>query len=148
MSSNNQTVNTGQQATTNYDVSKIFVYDNRYQKAPYNNSAYGSVSLLAGTPMGRVTSTGFIKPVVSSAADGSQVPVGILSADVVVDGGATVQLPICVSGDVVEDKLNLAAGDTLDTTIASGGVSQRYRDRLQAIGINVIANTEMTGYDN
>lgn len=147
MSSQSIPVNTGQQAIIHTDTSKIFVGRNRYEKAPYNNSAYDAVELKAGTLMGRVAATGWIKPLASGAADGSQFPVGVLAHDITVDGGDLVDLHICVEGDVVADKLIFQGSDNLDTTVSS----RRLRDRIgsDTVGIKLITqNTEMSGEDN
>lgn len=146
MSTVSQPLNTGVQATNLYDTSKIFLWNNRYENALYNNSAYGSVTLLAGTLMGRVSATGWIKPLASGASDGSQFPVGVLANDVIVDGGALETLAICVSGDVDESKIILQGADTMEVTISS----RRLRDRIGAdtVGIKLVSGTEMTEYDN
>lgn len=146
MSSQTVVLNNGQQAHITTDVSKIFLWNNRYESALYNNSAYGSVTLSAGTLMGRVAATGWIKPLASGAADGSQFPVGILANDITVDGGALETVSICVAGDVAEEKIILQGSDTMETTISS----RRLRDRIAAdtVGIKLITSTEMTGYDN
>lgn len=139
-------LNTGQQAIINTDVSKIFVWNNRYEDALYNNSAYDAVSLTAGTLMGRVSATGWVKPLASGASDGSQFPVGVLANDITVDGGDLVTVSICVAGDVVQDKIILQGADTMETTISS----RRLKDRIGAdtVGIKLVQSTEMTAYDN
>lgn len=146
MSDQTIVLNNGQQAIINTDISKIFLWNNRYENALYNNSAYGSVTLLAGTLMGRVAATGWIKPLASGAADGSQFPVGVLANDIIVDGGALETVSICVSGDVAEEKIILQGTDTMEVTISS----RRLRDRIAAdtVGIKLVQATEMTGYDN
>lgn len=146
MSSNSIVLNTGQQAIVNFDVSKIFVWNNRYEKADYTNSGYDDVVLAAGTLMGRVSATQEIIPLASGASDGSQYPVGVLAQDITVEGGATVSLYICVAGDVVEDKVILDGSDTLSTVISGRSI----RDRIAAdtVGIKLVPSTELTGYDN
>jgi hypothetical protein len=146
MSSQTTALNNGQQAIIHTDVSKIFLWNNRYENALYNNSAYGSVTLTAGTLMGRVSATGWVKPLASGAADGSQFPVGVLANDITVDGGDLVTVAICVAGDVAEEQIILQGTDTMETTISS----RRLRDRIGAdtVGIKLVQSTEMTGYDN
>ena len=147
MSSASQPINTGQQMTTNYDVSKTFIWGSRTQTESYNNGSYDPVTLAEGTVMGRVSATGKVVPLQSDASDGSQYPVGILINPHTVDEGDDASVAICVGGDVVEDKVVLVkVGDTLDTVISG----RRIRDRLNAdtLGIKLIPSTEMTGYDN
>jgi len=148
MSSINQRVNTGQQLTTDYDLSKIFVWNNRYENDVYvNNSNYNPETILVGTVMGRVTNTGFLQPCSASATDGSQRPIGILANDVVsLAGGSSKKCTICVSGDIAAEKLIFFFGDTLDS-IADG---RRFRDRIGAdsVGLKLVFATEMTDFDN
>lgn len=147
MSTQTIVLNTGQQAIINTDLSKIFVWNNRYEKGSYNNGGYDSVTLQAGTVMGRITATGKLTPLRSDASDGSQIPVGILLETQTVAAGDTVDVFVCTSGDVVSGKLVFAkSGDTLDTIISS----RRLRDRIAAdtVGINLIDSDELTATDN
>lgn len=148
MSSNQIVLNTGQQAIVNYDVSKIFVFGNRYENDQYiNNSGYDPITLLAGTVMGRIASSGVLVPLKSDASDGSQYPIGVLAQDLIIDSGATVTAAICVSGDVAQDKvIFVKPGDGLETTVSS----RRLKDRLAAdtVGIKLVPSSEMTAFDN
>ncbi len=146
MSSNSIVLNTGQQAIINFDVSKIFIWNNRYEKADYTNSTYDDVVLTAGMLMGRVSASQEIVPLASGASDGSQFPVGILAQDATVEGGDTVSLYICVAGDVVEGKVTLDGSDTLSTVISGRSI----RDRIAAdtVGVKLVVSTELTGLDN
>ena len=67
MSTQTEALNNGQQAIINTDTSKIFLWDNRYESATYNNGGYTDVTLQAGTVMGRITSTGRVVPLQSEA---------------------------------------------------------------------------------
>lgn len=149
------TVNTGQQMTSNYDLSKIFVYNNRYETDNYvNNSSYATITILAGTVMGRIALTGVLVPLISSSVDGSQFPVGILAQDVTLAAGQTVQCSICVAGDVAQEKVifwsnqggSTTLGDTMNTIVSN----RTLHDRIQGdtVGIKLTPGTEMTGFDN
>lgn len=149
MSSVNLRVNTGQQITTDYDLSKIFIWNNRYESDNYvNNSNYNPQTIPAGTVMGRVTGTGYLQPSNASAVDGSQNPIGILANDVIaLPGGTSKKCSICVAGDVSADKIIFLFGDNLET-IVNG---RRFKDRIQAdsVGIKLVfGSTEMTDFDN
>jgi hypothetical protein len=146
MSSQSIALNNGQQMIINTDTSKIFLWNNRYQNALYNNSAYGAVTLTAGTLMGRVAVTGWIKPLASGAADGSQFPCGILANDITVDGGALETVSICVAGDVAEEQVILQGTDTMETTISS--IRLRQRIGADTVGINLVQRTDNSAYDN
>lgn len=146
MSSNSVVYNNGQQAIINYDVSKIFVWNNRYDDFDFTNSTYTPVQLYAGMLMGRISATGKIVPLVSTASDGSEYPMGILHEDALVDEGETRSLSICIEGDVVQDLVILAVGDTMDSIIHG----RRLRDRIgsDTVGVKLIKSTDHTGYDN
>jgi hypothetical protein len=146
MSSNTIVLNNGQQAIINFDLAKMFVWNNRYEKADYTNSTYDPVTLAAGTVMGRIAATQEIVPLDPEAVDGSQFPVGILAQDITVDEGETVSLYICVAGDVVENGLTLPEGSTMNTVISSRSI----RDRIASdtVGIKLVPSTDLTGYDN
>lgn len=140
-------LNTGQQAIINTDVSKIFLWGNRYLDADYTNpDGDYAVTIPAGTVMGRIASTNKIIPLESGASDGSQFPVGILAQDYTVDAGADQTMSICIAGDVAEEQVDLQGTDTLDTTVSDRTI----RDRIMADthGIKLVPGTEMTAYDN
>lgn len=137
--------NNGRQAHVKTDLSVIFLYENRFSKAKYNNSAYDSVTLYAGTVLGRVASTGFIKPMRSTYSDGSQIPMGVLADDYVVPGGEIIDMHFCNYGDVSKSKLIFdLSTDNLETTVGS----QRVEDLIHQAGIRVIETDEQTGFDN
>jgi hypothetical protein len=147
MSKNTIVLNTGQQLTVTTDLSKIFVWNNRYESGTYNNSTYETVDLLQGTVMGRIAATGLLVPLESDAADGSQYPVGILASDYSVEEGEEQELAICVAGDVDETLLVFAKdGDDLDTVISG----RQIRDRIGAdtVGVKLVGGTEHTKFDN
>lgn len=146
MSSGTTVLNTGNQAITNYDNRKVFVWNPRSEEASYNNSTYDDVTLTAGTLMGRIAATDKITPLTSGASDGSQFPVGFIAETTVVASGDTVDIDIIVSGDVAEDMITLQGSDTLATVISS----RTLRDRIGAdtVGIKLVGGIEMTATDN
>lgn len=147
MSSATQRTGTGNNVlTTDYDISKIFVWDNRYEKGAYTNSTYDPITIPQGRLMGRVATTQELKPHSSAAVDGSQYPVGVMLNTVTIEEGETLDLDICVSGDVVEDKIVLNAGDTMSTVVSARSI----RDRIAAdtVGIKLVGNDEQTALDN
>ena len=132
---------------TDYDVSKIFVFSNRYESETLLNASGGVKSFVPGTLMGRVTASGKLVPVASAAVDGSQFPVGILKTsveDLADTGEATVN--ICIAGDVVESKVVLDGADTMDTIIDARPI----KDRIAAdtMGIKLVDSFELTDVDN
>jgi len=142
-------VNTGNQITSDYDLSKIFLFNNRYEADNYvNNYTYGSLNLLAGTVMGRIASTGSLVPCDASAVDGSQFPIGILAHDLLnlQSGEVRAGVTICISGDIAAEKLIFITGNTLDTVVNG----RRFRDRIQSdsVGLLLRTVTDMTDFDN
>lgn len=146
MSSVNQVLNTGQQAITNYETSKMFVFGNRFASADYTNSGGSPVTIAEGTLLGRISATQKLLPLASAASDGSQFPVGIAKEDTIVAAGATVKITFCIEGDVDESKVILSGADTLNTVISGRSI----RDRIgsDTVGIRLVQSTEMTAYDN
>lgn len=143
------------QLFTNYDVSKIFIGNNRYKTAEYTNGTGSEVTLAAGTLMGRIFATNKVTPNVSSATNGSQLPVGVLADSYVVANGVTVTITMCIGGDIAQEKVTLGGSDTLATaitltdsgtdTVGVGTLGDLIVARTQ---IYLVAGTELTGYDN
>lgn len=140
-------LNTSNELFVNTDISKIFIWGNRFQKGQYiNNSTYDPIVLKAGTILGRIHATNVLVPLVASASDGSQFPVGILAQDLTIAASATVTTTMVDYGDVAQDKIIFVKpGDGLETVVSS----RRIKDHLQAQGIKVVpGGDEMTGFDN
>jgi hypothetical protein len=131
---------------TNFDTTKTFVWNPRTTTGTYENSTYDDVTLLQGTLMGRIASTGMLVPLTSGASNGSQFPVGILLADTVIEGSSEKQITIAVSGDVDESKIVLQGSDTLNTVISGRTI----RDRIggDTVGIKLVGGDQLTGFDN
>lgn len=147
MSTQNTALNTGNQATSNYDVSKIFVFNNRYNTGTIINSKYTPETLPAGTVLGRIAGTGNLTPCVSTATDGSQFPMGILAADIVIAFGASMNVPVCIFGDVVQSKVVFFnTSDNLNTVV--NGRTMYDRIGSDSVGIKLVASTENTYLDN
>lgn len=132
--------------TTNYDTSKIFVWDNRFQKVTYTNPTGGVVNLLKGTVMGRITATQKVLPSVSTATDGSQQPYFVCADDYSVAAGATTDITVCDGGDVDQTLLKFSGAETLSTVI-TGDVSMRSALERNS-RIKLVGRTEQTGIDN
>lgn len=139
-------VNTGDFAIIQTDRSKIFIWENRYTKINHTNATGATETLLAGTLMGRILTSQLVIPLVSTATDGSQFPVGILADDYTVINGATQEFAICFYGDIADTKVILGGSDSLDTAIA--GRSIRDRIASDTVGIRLIPSIEMSGFDN
>ena len=131
----------------NTDVSKILLGDNQTDKGLITNSTYDPVTLAAGTVLGRIANTDFVIPSESDASDGSEIVKGILMQDIIIEGGESINAPICVAGKVNESKLVFAkVGDSLETVISG----RRYKDKIEGetVGIKLIQSTDLTAFDN
>lgn len=131
----------------NYDLTQIFVGNNRYESATYTNPTSGEVTLAKGTVMGRVASTNKVLPLESTASDGSQFPIGVLADDYTVDYTESATLTFCIAGDVVESKLVFENGtDTVATVVSSRTLGDRIAG--DTAGIILVGSTQLTGQDN
>jgi len=143
-------LDTANQLFANTDLTKIFVWNNRYINALFEdtNATYDDVTIPAGTLMGRIGASQLVVPLASGASDGSQFPLGILAEDIVVLASSSYSknVAICVEGDVDESKVVLDGSDTLDTLISSRSI----RDRIgsDTVGVNLVLADQLTGYDN
>jgi len=137
------------QLTSNFDWSKIFVFDNRYQIESFTNSGYVTKNLVAGTVMARYQGGTAIVPF-DSTNPNANVPLGVLTDDHEVEAGDTVKVNICTAGDVVANKLTFDNGtDDFNTNVGTAPV-QTVKDYLQSnnTGIKLVASTELTSEDN
>jgi len=157
MSNVTEVNNTGNQAQFNYDTSKIFVWNNRYSSATFINNTGGALAFAPGTVVGRVAATNLIAPFDSSATDGSQIPIGVLKSNLAssADDAQTPNTNFCKAGDVVKEKLLFQGSDDLDTVVtindgtpADTDNTRTVRDMIESLGINIVASTELTGFDN
>jgi hypothetical protein len=146
MATQTVSLNSGNQAIIKTDVSKIFLWNNRFESADYTNGGGAPVTLPAGTLLGRINASGKVTPLTSAAVDGSQFPCGVLNEDWTVAAGATQKVSFCVAGDVAEEKVILQGTDTLSTVVSGRTI----RDRIagDTLGIKLVAGTELTKYDN
>lgn len=111
-----------QQRITNYDVSQIFLGRNFYKDKQYTNSTGSAVTILPGTLLGTILATNLLLPMVSTATDGSEYPVGIAMDTFVIANGASATITFCYAGEVNQSKVIFYNGtDTLATAIGSQG---------------------------
>lgn len=138
---------TNNQAHFKYDYSKIFIFDNRYEKVTFRNLTAGALDYPVGTVLGMIHATGKVTNLKSGATDGSELPIGILATEITQLGATSdVEVNMCTSGDVEESKLVFDGSDDLTTVVAD----RRLRERLAAdtVGIVLKSGTELTNFDN
>jgi hypothetical protein len=146
MSTANQVLLTGSQSIINYDTTKLFLFGNRYKEVVYTNSTGSEVTLPAGLVMSRIAATEKVVPIAKAASDGSQFPVGINVKAVTVANGATVNLTICVAGDVEKSLVLFPAGTDFDDVVSLRTIEDRIMS--DTAGIFLIETTQLTGFDN
>lgn len=130
----------------NVDIQRktIFLGSNSYERESYTNSTGSTVNLTAGTIMGRISATGLLLPLVSTASDGSQHFVGVLTEDVDVLDTVSANVNICIQGRVKQSELVFNASEDLETVI--GG--RQLRDIIAGQGIKLVESTELSDFDN
>ncbi len=147
MSTLSTVFNNGQTAQFNRDNSKIFLGGNRYDIRTYVNPSGSPVVLAAGTLMGTISANGRILPLASAAVDGSNLPVGVLRDDHTVAGSATVNMYICIGGDVAEEGIIFQGADTMATVVS--GKTLRDRIASDTLGIKIVRTADnLTAVDN
>lgn len=146
MSEVTTTTNTNNQLANNYDYSKIFLFGNRYETGDVTNAGGADVTILAGTLIGRVAATQLLTPCASGAGDGSEFPIGVMAQDMIIPAGETVEISMCVAGEVAEEKIKFDGSDTMATLV--DGRSIRDRIASDTVGILLITSTELTNFDN
>lgn len=145
---------TGNSLITNYDVSKIFLLNNRYVQREFTNGGGAPVTLTPGRVMGLIFATNKVAVQDTAATNGSQVPFGILKTGKTVAAGATVTLNVCIGGDIAAEKVSYASGQTAASTVsltdsaANTVVIGTIDSILLGKGIILKAGTEMTRLDN
>lgn len=142
---------------TNYSTRNIFVWNNRFNSitAVYTNSSGDTVELLQGMIIARYLtggSAGKVTQMDSTATDGSQIPVGILTQDYSIANGESVNVSICIQGDVDLGKLIFGGSpaDTIATIVEdnAGEAIGTIGDLLNRMGILPITTSENTYQDN
>ena len=136
---------TRNQLFVNYDLTTVFIWNNKYEIGSHTNVTGVEEILPLGTVLGK-TAAGVLQVLKSASADGSEIPVGILAENVTVAIGETLNLNYCIGGEVAAGELVLDGADTLSTIIDGKSIA----DRLQSdtLGIQVKVSTDLTAHDN
>jgi len=157
MSSQGTTSNQQNALFINTDTSKTFIVIKATERESYiNNSSYNPITLYMGTVMGRITSTGVLVPWRNDVTDGSQYPVGLLGADMVIDSGDTVAALLVTECRMAAEMViayqlsnqSIATTLQLQITLYHGAGTTRLKDALEAIGCHLETTTQMSFPDN
>lgn len=157
MSSNTITSNQATALFIDTSTAKTFVVIKATERESYiNNSTYNPITLYAGTVLGRIQASGVIVPWRNDVTDGSQFPIGVLGADMVIDSGDTVAALVITECRMAAEKViayqlsDQSVSTTLQLAVTSwhGTGTTRLKDILESIGIHLMYTTEMSFPDN
>lgn len=144
MSTGTTTLSTRNQLYTEYDYSKIFIFDNDFQNMTLLEGASAETTFEAGTLLGRITSGGKVIPLASGATDGSQLPVGILAETITLAADAEASVRVCIKGELPVGKIGFDGTDDLETVVSARTLG----DRLHDLGIYPKNVDELSESDN
>jgi len=141
MSSITQGTPTRNQLFSEYDLSKVFLFDNKYRTVSISASG-DDITLVVGTIIGAVGAT---YQVYKSGTSNIQL-IGVCAEAVTIADGSSANINICIAGKVESSKLSFDGTDTLATVVSYKTI----RDRLASdtLGIELAAGTELTSSDN
>jgi hypothetical protein len=147
-------VDTANHFQAEYEYLKIFVrFPQDQRKYTFVNGTASERTIAAGTLCGILTSDQtIVQPVESDATDGSQKPVCITMADIVIAAGASIEVEALLGfdGSFYADKVVLEkSGDTLDTLITEEGQSIRLALKSYNNDLSIVdAAVEQSDYMN
>lgn len=134
----------------NYSTQQIFLGNNWDKDETYNNTTGSAVTVLAGTVMGTIFTSGYTLGLVSTATDGSQWPKGICRETTIIPANSTGVVNVVYSGEVNSNAIIFSNGtDTLATTIGAeatngGSLADMITANTQ---IKLVASVELTIQD-
>lgn len=106
------------------------------------------VVLVIGMVLGRVAATNKLTPLVATATDGSQFPVGVVIASTTIVDGTTETITVVNKGTINESLINFLGAETLATTIGLANNLKTIRDLMNDLGFILETSTDAYKYDN
>jgi hypothetical protein len=146
MNTVNQRNVTRNQSTADYEVKRIFIFDNRFENGTYlNNDAEDNITLEAGMLVARNTSVaGGLIPVKSSNL-ANVIGIAAYEGSIELAPTETAVTAYATKGTIDGNKLVLPATITLNTTVGSKSL----RDVLEGLGFHIdTSSVEHTKFDN
>lgn len=142
MSTITQQTPTNNQLFSAYDLSKLFIFDNKFRTVTIANSSGSDLVLTEGMLIGAVGAT---YQVYKSGTSNIQL-IGVMAEAKTIANGSSADVTIGVSGKVAEEKLVFDGSDTIATVVSNKTI----RDRLASdtLGIYAVATDELTAADN
>jgi hypothetical protein len=137
---------TRNQSMAKYTHDHVFLGNNDFDEKTLNNTtAAAEVTITSGTLLFKLSPTEV--DVLDAAANiANVVGIAAMEADVAVANAATLDINVCLRGEVAEELIDLPAGVTLDTVIPTTQLT--LRDRLNELGFHLVAGTNNTKFDN
>ena len=134
---------TNNQSFATIEKKNVFLFDNTYDKADFDNSSGGEITVKLGSLVARIIAGEEVTP--ATAINLADV-IGIVTTDndIVVPDTVTKRLNYAVSGDINENLLVFPATVTLATAV--GNIT--LRDHLQGLGFHFQVGIENTNFDN
>jgi hypothetical protein len=141
----NQRNVTRNQSTADYQIKRIFVFDNRFESGNYLNNSGATATIEAGMLVARSTTVaGGLIPV-TSANLANVIGIAALEGAVDLANAATLSITYGTKGTIDGNQLVLPATVTLDTVVGQ----KTLRDVLEGIGFHVdTSSVEHTKFDN
>lgn len=141
----NQRDNTRNQSALDITQGHIFMGDNGYQESVFLNNSGADFDLQPGSLVLRNTADASqVIPAVAGATLADVIGVVTLEGTLTLADAATANVNYCTTGRVDETRLILPDTVTLDTVVGAKTV----RDILNSIGLELVATTENTKFDN
>ncbi|PXX26273.1 hypothetical protein C7967_11534 [Thalassospira sp. 11-3] len=142
-----QTGATRNQSNLKISHKHIFLFDNKYAESIFNNNTGDTYTLKPGLVVIRNTAaTTKVIPAVSGATLINIVGVVSTNDDIEMSDGSDANITICDGGVINKDLLILPSGVTLDTLIATHGIT--VGDKLRSLGFDLEGAVENTKFDN
>lgn len=136
---------TRNQSTADYDIKKIFIFDNRFVEGIFKNVTNSVPVLQAGMLVARsATIPGGLIPV-TSANLADVIGVCAVEGQNTLATDATINVNYCAKGTIDGNMLVLPATVTLDTVVGT----KVLRDVLESLGLHVdTSSVQHTKFDN
>lgn len=129
-------------AITNNDNGSVVHSEPVYKDETFDGATGGQATYAAGTILGRITASGKLIQYDSGAADGSQIPVAVLTVELVVDAAADFPIRPLIKGNVKTERL------VIDGSAPGVGITDAVQDLLRTYAIIPISTDQLAQLDN
>jgi len=137
---------TRNQSTALYTLEQVFLFNNKYDSATFDNTTAGAeVALVSGMLMFKLAAD-TVDVLEADTQIASVVGIAAVDGELVVANTATAAINIAISGEVAEEKIVLPGGITLDTVVPTTMIT--LRDTLNGLGFHLVSGVENTKHDN